>query len=32
VILAEADRARHDGRAADGGNRERLTLRVCNMT
>jgi DNA-binding transcriptional LysR family regulator len=31
VILAEADRARHDVRAADSGNRERLTLRVCNM-
>jgi DNA-binding transcriptional LysR family regulator len=31
VILAEADRARDDVRAAAGGHRDQLSLRVCNM-
>jgi DNA-binding transcriptional LysR family regulator len=31
VILAEADRARQDVRAAGAGHREQLTLRVSNM-
>jgi DNA-binding transcriptional LysR family regulator len=31
VIVAEVDRARDDVRAAGGGSREQLTLRVCTM-
>jgi DNA-binding transcriptional LysR family regulator len=31
VILAEADRARDEVRAADAGRRDSLSLRVCNM-
>jgi DNA-binding transcriptional LysR family regulator len=32
VILAEADRAKEDVRAAGSGRREQLSLRVCNMS